>query len=339
MKVLVIIPSLGKFAPAKVARDIFHYKNDKSITYDVLSLSGGEMSEWFSSAKNIFILNGNIKNKIKTANRIIKNNGYDVVHSHGALPDIVNALFFGGKSISTIHNYMFRDYKMERGLIRGLIMTVLHTFALLKIKHVIGCSESVFNNISIVNGFIRNGVECSEKPKQKIKRGNKTLLVLGRVIKRKNIAVILNACNGVDVNVIVVGDGDQLEEMKIEFSNSNNINFVGFKTNVDDYYNSCDFYASSSLAEGLPLSVMDALSHGKPYILSDIEPHREIDRMCKNSGFIVENSITSFNEAIIKMISLSDEELSIKSRNARNAFENTFNVQRMSNEYIELYKV
>ena len=45
---------------------------------------------------------------------------------------------------------------------------------------------------------------------------------------------------------------------------------------VKDYLQAADIFISTAVSEGLPNTVLEALSSGLPCILSDIGPHREI---------------------------------------------------------------
>ena len=74
--------------------------------------------------------------------------------------------------------------------------------------------------------------------------------------------------------IIFIGDGCDRE--LCENHKTNNMYFLGHKINVDEYLLASDLYISASQAEGLPLSVLEALNAGLPLLLSDIAPHMEI---------------------------------------------------------------
>lgn len=70
--------------------------------------------------------------------------------------------------------------------------------------------------------------------------------------------------------------GNQLEDTVL---------FYGFIENVIEIVNEADVYVSTSLYEGLPGSVIEAMSVKKPLLLSDIEEHREVATENKNALF------------------------------------------------------
>lgn len=102
-------------------------------------------------------------------------------------------------------------------------------------------------------------------------------MVIGRLCSVKNIETILSAVNKITfpIEVHIVGDGE--ERKKLE-KITNRAFFHGFKdeewlkNNIKDY----DIYISASFVEGLPLSLLEALSVGLPSILSDIAEHRHV---------------------------------------------------------------
>ncbi|WJY17141.1 glycosyltransferase [Pectobacteriaceae bacterium CE90] len=55
-----------------------------------------------------------------------------------------------------------------------------------------------------------------------------------------------------------------------------NVQFLGQRDNVFPYLVAADFFISPSYNEGLPNTVLEALSCGVHCILSDISPHEEL---------------------------------------------------------------
>ena len=75
-------------------------------------------------------------------------------------------------------------------------------------------------------------------------------------------------------SLIILGDGPLrpiLEEVA-----GDSIFLVGDVHNVSDYLTASDYFVSTSLSEGLPNTVLEALACGLPVIISDIDSHREI---------------------------------------------------------------
>lgn len=107
---------------------------------------------------------------------------------------------------------------------------------------------------------------------------------VGRLVQRKGINDLLQAINFIEPKMnrkkiigLVVGDSIfQRDAENIDFSNMENIIMVGQKNNVFPYLLASDVFVSPSYVEGLPNTVLEALSCGVKCLLSDIEPHREL---------------------------------------------------------------
>jgi glycosyltransferase involved in cell wall biosynthesis len=79
----------------------------------------------------------------------------------------------------------------------------------------------------------------------------------------------------------IVGDGEEyvtLDELIKEKKLYENIELVGQTdhNNLKFYYSSCDLYISASTFEVCPVPTLEAMACGKPLVLSNIEPHKEM---------------------------------------------------------------
>ena len=94
-----------------------------------------------------------------------------------------------------------------------------------------------------------------------------------------------------------------LDECK---NNSNDkVVFVGFKTNIIDYFDAADIYVSNSSAEGFSISLIEALSSGLVCLVSNIPSHKEcfeIDNNVYIGEYFNENEFKTKKERIIKRI-------------------------------------
>ena len=92
-------------------------------------------------------------------------------------------------------------------------------------------------------------------------------------------AFALYAKNHQDWSLDIVGDGqekEQLEHMIIENCLDERIKLHPFTNNIQSYYSSASIYVLSSRWEGMPLVLVEAMSHGLPIIASDIPTCQEV---------------------------------------------------------------
>ncbi len=73
-----------------------------------------------------------------------------------------------------------------------------------------------------------------------------------------------------------------------------NIKFIVVKDNVNDLMYSSDLYISSSIFEGLPITVLEAMNTGVPIILSPIKEHLNVFSDLQSCYFPKNNTVDSY---------------------------------------------
>ena len=92
-----------------------------------------------------------------------------------------------------------------------------------------------------------------------------------------------------------------------------------------------DFYISASKSEGMPNSVLEALQFELPVILSNIEPHKEINSLGKIGVVFENNNENDLVNKIEKIIGDLPPNKEIKK------VKNMICASRMSKEYMKIY--
>lgn len=103
-------------------------------------------------------------------------------------------------------------------------------------------------------------------------------LGVGSLSKQKGFSYFIEAVailrKQFDVKAIILGEGperDSLEELRGELELNEIISLPGFVNNVSDYMNSADVFVLSSLWEGLPTVLIEALANGMQIVSTDCE--------------------------------------------------------------------
>ena len=102
--------------------------------------------------------------------------------------------------------------------------------------------------------------------------------------------------------------------------------------------NGCGIYVSASLVEGMPVSVLEAMSVGLIPVISDIAPHKEVAQSCLlfNSLPLVEND---WIQTIQTYQQLNEGELRRLSLQLKNTVRSNFSLEKMHEQYNEIYKL
>ncbi len=96
--------------------------------------------------------------------------------------------------------------------------------------------------------------------------------------------------------------------------------FLGERTDIPDILHSLDLYVSASLAEGLPLAVIEAMLAKVPVILSDIEEHLEVSDNARCAHVFPVGDPDKLAEAIIDQLDDKKKRDSLASRGREFAY-------------------
>ena len=210
--------------------------------------------------------------------------------------------------------------------------------------------KSIIGNFDESRSIIIHNAVDPQKffPNQSLTKQNKILYV-GRIHPLKNIHDIVNAIPLVkkkipDIQLELIGFIESenylnLLKQKISTLNcQNNIQFLGPipHNNIQKYYNDCSIFVLMGQNEGMPRSILEAMSSGKAVISA---PNSGIPDLIKNNinGILVENNNPEkLSENIIKL--LTDVELRKKiGFEARKTIEENFTwdlfINNITNEF------
>jgi glycosyltransferase involved in cell wall biosynthesis len=113
-------------------------------------------------------------------------------------------------------------------------------------------------------------------------RGPFRVGIVGRLIRVKNHRLLLEAAEdlkGEDFEFLIVGDGEMREDLEryaAELGVRNNVVFTGWKQDMLSMYGMMDAVALTSLNEGTPVTLMEAMAAGKPVIATDVGGVRDL---------------------------------------------------------------
>ena len=114
--------------------------------------------------------------------------------------------------------------------------------------------------------------------------------------------------------MLVLGSGSLADECKL-LSKGGRVAFFGKVSDTRPYLAASSVYIATSKAEGMPLSVLEAMALGLPVILSDIEPHQEILHFDSGAGFLAApGSVEDTLQAMLRMANQDFEAMGSHSR-------------------------
>ncbi len=213
---------------------------------------------------------------------------YDVVHFHAEGPCAMLWLpkLFGKRCIATVHGLDHRRAKWGK-----FASWYIRTGEKCAVKHadeIIVLSEGVKNYFADTYGretvCIPNGVDKAEiREAHEIteKFGltkDSYILFLGRIVPEKGVRELIEAYKQTDTDkklVIAGGSSDTKDfenEMRLLAKDDERIMFTGFVQGnlLEELYSNAYIYTLPSFLEGMPLSLLEAMSYGNCCLTSDI---------------------------------------------------------------------
>lgn len=234
---------------------------------------------------------------------------YDVVHIHAEGPAFFSCLpkMLGKRVVVTIHGIDWQREKWQSGfgskfIRQGEKNAVKYADEIIVLSK--GVQEYFKETYGRETHFIPNGVNRPQIRKANLiteKFGLKKdsyILFLGRLVPEKGIRYLVEAFKNVNTDkklVIAGGSSDTdsfMAELKELAKDDDRILFAGFVQGamLDELYSNAYIYTLPSDLEGMPLSLLEAMSYGNCCLVSDIPECAEV----------VENKALIFRKADVQ---------------------------------------
>ena len=220
---------------------------------------------------------------------------YDVVHIHAEGPAFFSCLpkMLGKRVVVTIHGIDWQREKWQSGfgskfIRQGEKNAVKYADEIIVLSK--GVQEYFKETYGRETHFIPNGVNRPQIRKANLiteKFGLKKdsyILFLGRLVPEKGIRYLVEAFKNVktDKKLVIAGgssDTDSfMEELKELAKGDDRILFTGFVQGamLEELYSNAYIYTLPSDLEGMPLSLLEAMSYGNCCLVSDIPECAEV---------------------------------------------------------------
>lgn len=221
--------------------------------------------------------------------------GYQIVHIHAEGPAFFSFLpkMFGKRVIVTVHGIDWQREKWKYGFGSKFIRQG-EKHAVKYADEIIVLSEGVQKYFMDTYGretrFIPNGVNRPEIKSAELiheKYGltkDSYILFLGRLVPEKGIRYLIEAFKQVktDKKLVIAGGSSDTDEFTKELQElakgDDRILFTGFVQGqaLEELYSNAYVYTLPSDLEGMPLSLLEAMSYGNCCLVSDIAECAEV---------------------------------------------------------------
>ncbi|WP_338789100.1 glycosyltransferase family 4 protein [Metabacillus sp. FJAT-53654] len=262
---------------------------------------------------------------------IINENDYKIIHCHTPMGGVLTRLAAkqsrknGTKVLYTAHGFHFCKgapimnwllyYSIEKVLARytDCLITIneedynlatSHRFMAREIEHVHGVGVDTERFKPIDEEFKRERREILG-----YKDDDFLLFYAAEFNQNKNQQFLIKAIALIkdrvpNAKLLLAGEGILLEECKklaSELDIESMIDFLGYRNDIKTILPICDVAVASSLREGLPVNIMEAMACGLPVVATENRGHSELVKSQEN-GFIVDTAnIELFSNRIVDL--------------------------------------
>lgn len=296
--IVIIVSAMNMGGAQRVVSILCNYWSKHGHNVTLISTFSGDKEQYYKLNKDVAlekVTDSPLLSKIKVWNliwklinlrKLIKNQNPDVVISFLARVNVASTLsMIGIKSpliicertwppFASLNNKFLRIYKiLFRSVDRIIVQTVKSKDWL---THNFPSNEvNVIPNPAVYP--VPLGNERSIQPNAIISQNKKVILASGRLHKYKQFDLLIKAFlklkeKHLDWDLVILGNGeerDNLKHMTRNFGITDRVHFPGSVGNISEWYERADLFVLSSIVEGFPNVLLEALTYGLPCISFD----------------------------------------------------------------------
>lgn len=265
----------------------------------------------------------------------------DVIHLHSSKMGVLGRIAFSPKKIVyTVHGFdsirkAFRKFLAVERVLKDRAFRIIGVsqYDLDTMKE-----EGINTNVvKIYNGVVDHYAEEPVLLNSEIEKilkllqitYPKTVMCISRISKQKKFDLFLELAQQMPEYAFVwIGNKEQMKGVP------SNVFCLGQAQQAYGYLKYADLFILPSNYEGLPMSLLEALSFGVPVVASAVGGITEV--LDGNNGFAVDNEVSCFKEKIEYVF--SDENIqNTMSAYARQSYLTNFTVEKMVDGYMSIF--
>ena len=284
-----------------------------------------------------------------------RKNSIDIIHAHGKGAGLIARIikifvnkpliytFHGIHTVclSRLNKFLYIFYENIVGWLddEKVFVSLSERMQTKYLKIFVGKNNSIINNST--REMLQIKVNCKKNNlKIGIKNNKKNIISVCRLVDQKNIFEILKIAKNLEIyNFLVLGDGYLFKKAKIFLKNNNikNVYLLGNQIDIFKYLYESDLFLSTSLYEGHPISILEAMSVGLPIVASKVTGNIDTIKSGFSGFFYRLGDINQARYCIEKI--MKDDQLKLKfSKNSFSTHRKLFTTDKMKDSYISLYK-
>jgi glycosyltransferase involved in cell wall biosynthesis len=143
-----------------------------------------------------------------------------------------------------------------------------------------------------------------------LKPGSCLIGAVGRLSDEKGFDVLIRATHqlltaGAPVELVIIGEGDAKERLQALISAlgcEDRIHLLGYRADTKDLYSAMDIFALSSLREGLPNALLEAMAMEVPVVATRVAGIPQLIQDGHNGLLVQASSVDELTEALARLV-------------------------------------
>lgn len=278
----------------------------------------------------------------------------DIIHAHRYKENILAFLATRAKKmtklVSTRHG--LPELNVSGSSIKTKTISRIDSFFLSKGFHAVVAVSQEGKKFMIKEGcseekvkLIPNGIEIPDNSLKERRNEKFVIGSAGRLYPIKDYPLMIEVARETmkrkrDIIFKLAGDGPEKDRLSFyiqKYKLEKNFKMEGYVSNMKNFYKELDLFISTSVHEGIPISVLEAMAFELPIIAPLVGGLPEIIEDGVHGYLINSRNPVDFAERCETLY--KDEELRIKMGKAsRKRVEDEFSMEKMCYRYYELYK-
>lgn len=290
---------------------------------------------------------------VRRIREIIATEEIDLIHSHGYKSDIYAWLaarrlqlpIMATSHLWTQQTLAIRFYEFLDGLVLRRFQAVAAVSQ--RIAGALRQAGIAEQKISVIDNGIDLSPFDSAAPvlKSELQAGDRRLIgTVGRLTGQKGMEYFLAAAQKLlrefpDLMFAIVGDGpdrQKLERMARELQIEKSVHFTGARSDMASVYASLDVFVLASIAEGMPMALLEAMASGRPVVATAVGAVPQIVAFGTTGMLVRPKDPAELANAIASLLRHADLSERV-ARNGQTAVRKQFSSQVMTEKYCRLY--
>lgn len=321
-----------------------------------------------ASIRNPFAFAVSIRHGYQALSRVIRENNIQVVQTHLPGSNFLGLLLELGNVcpvLATIHNneefrygetdsemlVRARKFAYSQLLKRGHGIVAVSDDVKTSLVRQLGCGSNLADRISVVTNAVPLPEPLGSSKKKElrsslgIKDGIPFILAAGRLSPQKNFKDLVLAAGrmqsaGIDYHLIIGGEGELRPDLEKQIQDSGlteQVKLPGMLGNLNQVMQVADIFVMSSLWEGLPLVLLEAMAAGLPTVAFSIPGIEEVINERVEGLKVPAGDSKKLAAGLIEMVTDQESRLQMGAA-AADKIRRQYNFKTMVDQLLNLYR-